>query len=263
MSRIYYRGQVLRLPDQAAERAEEPRSGRGGPLRLLVPLGARSARRRTSRRSRATSSPTTAGASTTTSSRPTTRRSGACPRPRSRPTGVRSASRACRCSPRCGSRSGPRSSVSRDKSKQVTSLIEEFNYPKYGPGQMWERCTELVTAAGHQGRVRRRPSPRSSTPTAGRIAVTAEQHRRLDDALRVHRRDLVDADQRAARGDGPAACPSEVTQGGRGAALPRLHDRRPRSCPRSTASPTPGSTSTTPRSRSAASRTSPRGRRTW
>ena len=36
----------------------------------------------------------------------------------------------------------------RDKSKQVTSLIEEFNYPKYGPGQMWEKCTELVTAAG-------------------------------------------------------------------------------------------------------------------
>jgi protoporphyrinogen oxidase len=36
----------------------------------------------------------------------------------------------------------------RSKGKQVTSLIEEFNYPKYGPGQMWERCTELVTAAG-------------------------------------------------------------------------------------------------------------------
>jgi protoporphyrinogen oxidase len=34
------------------------------------------------------------------------------------------------------------------KSKQVTSLIEEFNYPKYGPGMMWERCAELVTAAG-------------------------------------------------------------------------------------------------------------------
>src|SRR5437764_3783417 len=34
------------------------------------------------------------------------------------------------------------------KSKQVTSLIEEFNYPKYGPGMMWERATELVTAQG-------------------------------------------------------------------------------------------------------------------
>jgi protoporphyrinogen oxidase len=36
----------------------------------------------------------------------------------------------------------------RSKGKQVTSLIEEFNYPKYGPGMMWERCTELVTARG-------------------------------------------------------------------------------------------------------------------
>jgi protoporphyrinogen oxidase len=36
----------------------------------------------------------------------------------------------------------------RDKGKQVTSLIEEFNYPKYGPGMMWERCTELVTERG-------------------------------------------------------------------------------------------------------------------
>jgi len=36
----------------------------------------------------------------------------------------------------------------KSKSKQVTSLIEEFNYPKYGPGMMWERATELVTANG-------------------------------------------------------------------------------------------------------------------
>ena len=31
----------------------------------------------------------------------------------------------------------------RSKGKQITSLIEEFNYPKYGPGMMWER--RLVT----------------------------------------------------------------------------------------------------------------------
>ena len=36
----------------------------------------------------------------------------------------------------------------RAKGKQITSLIEEFNYPKYGPGMMWERCTELVQAQG-------------------------------------------------------------------------------------------------------------------
>ncbi len=36
----------------------------------------------------------------------------------------------------------------RATSKQVTSLIEEFQYPKYGPGMMWERCAELVEDAG-------------------------------------------------------------------------------------------------------------------
>jgi protoporphyrinogen oxidase len=35
-----------------------------------------------------------------------------------------------------------------DKSKQVTSLIDRFQYPKYGPGMMWERCRDLVEAAG-------------------------------------------------------------------------------------------------------------------
>jgi len=32
--------------------------------------------------------------------------------------------------------------------KDITSLIEEFEYPRLGPGMMWERCAELVTAQG-------------------------------------------------------------------------------------------------------------------
>ncbi|MFF0251554.1 NAD(P)/FAD-dependent oxidoreductase [Micromonospora zamorensis] len=32
----------------------------------------------------------------------------------------------------------------------VTSLIEEFQYPKYGPGMMWERCAEQVRKRGGQ-----------------------------------------------------------------------------------------------------------------
>jgi protoporphyrinogen oxidase len=32
--------------------------------------------------------------------------------------------------------------------KDITSLIEEFQYPKFGPGMMWERCAEKVEAAG-------------------------------------------------------------------------------------------------------------------
>src|ERR1035437_997897 len=41
----------------------------------------------------------------------------------------------------------------RNKSKQVTSLIEEFEYPKFGPGMMWERCTEQVIAQGGEVRM--------------------------------------------------------------------------------------------------------------
>jgi protoporphyrinogen oxidase len=36
----------------------------------------------------------------------------------------------------------------KNKQDQITSLIDEFQYPKYGPGMMWERCRELVEAAG-------------------------------------------------------------------------------------------------------------------
>ena len=36
----------------------------------------------------------------------------------------------------------------RRNQKEITSLIEEFEYPRYGPGMMWERCHELVTGQG-------------------------------------------------------------------------------------------------------------------
>jgi protoporphyrinogen oxidase len=32
--------------------------------------------------------------------------------------------------------------------KEITSLIEEFQYPKYGPGMMWEVCRNKVVAGG-------------------------------------------------------------------------------------------------------------------
>ncbi len=36
----------------------------------------------------------------------------------------------------------------RDKGAQITSLIDEFQYPKYGPGMMWERCRDIVEQKG-------------------------------------------------------------------------------------------------------------------
>ena len=34
------------------------------------------------------------------------------------------------------------------RSKDIKSLINEFQYPRFGPGQMWEMCTERVRALG-------------------------------------------------------------------------------------------------------------------
>ena len=36
----------------------------------------------------------------------------------------------------------------RSNQKDITSLIEEFQYPRLGPGMMWERCSDLVEDAG-------------------------------------------------------------------------------------------------------------------
>ncbi len=40
------------------------------------------------------------------------------------------------------------------KQTEVTSLIEEFEYPRHGPGMMWERCHELVLDQGSRVELR-------------------------------------------------------------------------------------------------------------
>ncbi len=32
----------------------------------------------------------------------------------------------------------------------ITTLIEQFNYPRFGPGMMWERCEELLAGQGNE-----------------------------------------------------------------------------------------------------------------
>src|SRR5687768_8675046 len=57
--------------------------------------------------------------------------------------------------------------------KEITSLIEEFQYPKFGPGMMWERCRELVEAQGTK--VVMNTYVRTIHHEGGRaVAVTAE-----------------------------------------------------------------------------------------
>jgi len=53
----------------------------------------------------------------------------------------------------------------------VTSLIERFQYPRLGPGMMWERCAELVTKQG--GKVCMETAvTRLHRDSAGVVAVT-------------------------------------------------------------------------------------------
>ncbi|HEY8526052.1 MAG TPA: NAD(P)/FAD-dependent oxidoreductase [Acidimicrobiales bacterium] len=61
----------------------------------------------------------------------------------------------------------------RDKKKQVTSLIEQFQYPKYGPGMMWERCRDLVEAAGTKV-IMETPVTRIRHENGRAVAVVAE-----------------------------------------------------------------------------------------
>lgn len=73
----------------------------------------------------------------------------------------------------------------RRRSATITSLIEEFEYPRHGPGMMWERCSELVEAHGSQilleHRVRaiyhsdgRAHSIRAATPS-GEVALPCSE----------------------------------------------------------------------------------------
>jgi protoporphyrinogen oxidase len=39
-----------------------------------------------------------------------------------------------------------------NKGNEIKSLISEFNYPRYGPGQMWERMTEEIRSRGGEVR---------------------------------------------------------------------------------------------------------------
>ncbi len=57
--------------------------------------------------------------------------------------------------------------------KDITSLIEEFQYPKYGPGQMWERCRELVEERGTKV-IMEAPVTQVHHQGGKAVAVTAE-----------------------------------------------------------------------------------------
>jgi len=71
--------------------------------------------------------------------------------------------------------------------KEIASLIEEFQYPRLGPGLMWERCAEHVEGLGGQVRFSS-PVERIERDDAGATAVVA---RTPDGPVRVETADVV------------------------------------------------------------------------
>ncbi|MGI8682314.1 MAG: FAD-dependent oxidoreductase, partial [Mycobacteriales bacterium] len=55
--------------------------------------------------------------------------------------------------------------------KDITSLIEEFQYPKYGPGMMWETAARKITEAGGAIRLEEKVRTVHWTPGSGATAV--------------------------------------------------------------------------------------------
>jgi protoporphyrinogen oxidase len=56
-----------------------------------------------------------------------------------------------------------------NKGNKIKSLISEFNYPRYGPGQMWEKMTDMITAQGGEVRLNAPVTRIRTDPATGRV----------------------------------------------------------------------------------------------
>jgi protoporphyrinogen oxidase len=56
-----------------------------------------------------------------------------------------------------------------NRGNKITSLINEFNYPRFGPGQMWEQMTEDIGAHGGEVRLNAPVTRLRTDPRDGRV----------------------------------------------------------------------------------------------
>ena len=169
MSRIYWNGKFLDYPLKGMDVIKKL-----GPIELTrcacsPTCGPRSSPR-AARTTSSSGSPTaSASGSTSTSSSPTPRRCGACPR-----TELRAEWAAQRIKG-LSFFSAAKAAFFGNKGNKIKSLIDEFHYPRFGPGQMWETMADEISAHGGEVRlnapvtkleVRRRPDRRGRTPAA-------------------------------------------------------------------------------------------------
>ncbi len=172
LSRIYYNGKFFDYPLKPMNALAGLGLWNAGLVGLsyLWSHAATHSRRRSA--SRTGSRTVSAGGSTGSSSRPTRKRSGAFRATRSAPSGPHSASRASRC--------GPRSSTmlfggfKRGDKAQIKTLIDEFEYPRLGPGMMWETFAREIAARGCSRGVEHRRA--AAVPRDGRIAAVETDH---------------------------------------------------------------------------------------
>ena len=143
-----------------------------------------------------------------------------------------------------------------NKDDKIKSLIGEFHYPRFGPGQMWETMADEIIAAG--GEVRLSAPIQDIEVRDGQVAAVIAGGERIEPSEVISSLPL-----RATVGLSGAAAAGEVQARRPGSALPRLPHRRARDRRRG---PLPRQLDLHPRarrSRSAGSRTTAPGARGW
>ena len=144
----------------------------------------------------------------------------------------------------------------------IKSLIHEFQYPRLGPGQMWETCRDRVVERGHPVLLQHTVAPTFDdasrrTRDGGSCADTGRSANFRSRARHFHHADpLAGARDLTRRARARAA-------GGGGPSIQRLPGRGADPQQGPVCFPTTGSTFTRRASRSGASRTSTTGARRW
>src|SRR5690242_1083448 len=138
-----------------------------------------------------------------------------------------------------------------NRGNKIKSLISEFNYPRYGPGQMWDAMTEAIRTQGGEVLL---SAPVTRLELAGSRVVEVE----AGDATYTLPEAVISSLplREVVRMVSPAA--PQPTACGTATSSPSRSSSTAKTC-----SPTTGSTSTSRACGSDASRTSARGHRGW
>ena len=106
-----------------------------------------------------------------------------------------------------------------NKGNKIKSLIEEFHYPRFGPGQMWETMADEIIANG--GEVRLQTPVDKLEVRDGEIVAIEAGGERIEPRFVISSLPL-----RATVGMAGAAAPGEVQAAAQRPALPRLPHHR-------------------------------------